>query len=53
MIDFIIYCAGLAGAVVFASWIIELIENCRNNSWRKRVTADDIRGLGRLFDQEK
>lgn len=52
MIDFCIYCAGLVGLVILFSWICELIENHRNNSWPKRVTAEDIRELKRLFDEE-
>lgn len=52
MIDLFIYCAGLVVGIVFFSWICELIENHRNNCWPKRVTADDIRELKRLFDEE-
>ena len=52
MIGFMIYCAGLVGGIVGASWIVEMIENSRKDSWRNRVTADDIRELHRLFDEE-
>lgn len=52
MIDLMIYCAGLSFVVVGISWVVELIENRQKDSWQKRVTADDIRELKRLFDEE-
>lgn len=52
MLGFMIYCAGIVVGVVGASWIDEYLENRKNNSWQKRVTADDIRKLHRLFDEE-
>lgn len=52
MIGFICYCAGLIVLIVAFSLVCELIENYRNNSWPKRVTAEDIRELKRLFDEE-
>lgn len=53
MIGLFLYCAGLVGVVVVFSFVCEMIENYRNNCWPQRVTVDDIRELGRLFDQEK
>lgn len=53
MIGFMVYCAGLVGGIVGASWMVEMIENSKKDSRQKRVTADDIRELGRLFDTEK
>jgi len=53
VIGFICYCAGLVVLIVGFSLVCEMIENYRNNYWPQRVTADDIRELKRLFDQEK
>lgn len=39
----IIYCAGLICGVIAASWVVDMIENL---SYRKRISADDIRQLG-------
>ena len=50
MIGFMVYCAGLVIGIVVASWIEDRVEN---NSWQKRVTAEDLEALGRLFDAEK
>ena len=52
MIGFMIYCAGIVVGIVGASWVIELIENNQKNSWRSRVTAEDIEQLRRLFEEE-
>lgn len=50
MIDLFIYCAGLICLVVMFSFIVEMVENRWNNSWRERITADDIEQLRRLFE---
>ena len=52
MFSLIIYCAGLVGLIVLFSFVAEAFENYRNNSWRSRVTAEDIQELRRLFDAE-
>lgn len=52
MIDIMIYCAGLVGVVLLGSFIVEMIENSRKDSWRHKVTAEDIEQLRRLFDEE-
>jgi hypothetical protein len=46
MIGFMLYCAGIVCCVVAASWIVDMVENLKNDSWRHRVTADDLKGLG-------
>ena len=52
MIDLFIYCAGLVGLIVFASWIVELVYNLYDNNWPKRVTAQDIEDLKTLFETD-
>ena len=49
LIGFMIYCAGLVVGIIGASWVDELIENSQKNSWRHRVTADDLEELGRAL----
>lgn len=51
MINMFIYCAGIIVVVVFASWIVELVDNYRND-WPSRVTAEDIEQLKRLFEED-
>lgn len=52
MIDLFIYCAGLVGLIVFASWVVELVYNAYDNNWRSRVTAHDIENLKTLFETD-
>lgn len=52
MIDIMIYCAGCVFFVVCIGFLVEMIENRRKDSWRHRVTAEDIEQLRRLFDEE-
>ena len=52
IIELFIYCAGLIGVVVVFSFVCEMIENYKNNCWSQRVTADDIREMKKLFDEE-
>lgn len=52
MIDLMIYCAGLVGVVVIGSFLVEMVENSKKDSWRHKVTAEDIEQLRRLFDEE-
>lgn len=50
MIGLFIYCVGIWFGIILASLIVNLY-NVEN--WQSRVTAKDLRELGRLFDQEK
>lgn len=52
MIGFMVYCGGLVAGIIGVSWIVEMIDNSRKDSWRNRVTADDSVELKRLFDDE-
>jgi hypothetical protein len=49
MIGFMLYCAGIVCGVVVASWIVDMVENLKNDSWRDRITADDLEQLGQLL----
>ena len=49
LLGLMMYCAGIVGGVVVASWIVDMIENLQKDSWRNLVTADDIEQLGRLL----
>ena len=49
MIGLTIYCFGIAFGIIMASWILDFLENRYNNSWQKRVTAEDLEELGRLL----
>lgn len=51
LIGFMIYCAGLVGGIIFASWVVEIIDNYRND-WPSRVTARDIEDLKTLFETD-
>ena len=51
LLGLMMYCAGIACGIVAASWVIDIIECGRKNSWQKQVTADDIEELGRLFKE--
>ena len=50
MLGFMVYCAVTVVGIVAASTVWDWYENI---SWRKRVTAEDLEALGRLFDSEK
>lgn len=52
MIGLTIYSIGIVVIIIGASWACELIENSRNNNCQKRVTAEDIEELKRLFEEE-
>lgn len=51
LLGLMLYCAGIVAGVIFASWIIELIDNARNN-WQSRVTARDIEELKTIFETD-
>ena len=52
LLGLILYCAGIVGGIIFASWIVELIDKY-NNDWPSRVTARDIEDLKTLFETDK
>ena len=53
MIDLFIYCAGLVGLIVFASWVVELVYNLYDKEWPQRITARDIEDLKTLFETDR
>ena len=53
MIEMIMVLMGLLLVIVFASfcvWVLEMGK--RHDDWRKNVTAEDLRELSRLFEEE-
>jgi len=54
MVEMVMMLFGLWFVIVFASvcvWILDMGSECEN--WQKNVTADDLRELGRLFDNAR
>lgn len=52
MIGLFIYCVGIWFGIILASFIIGALDRV-DNRWQNKITAEDLRELGRLFDQEK
>lgn len=53
LLGLMLYCAGIVGGVVVASWIIEIWDKFYNpNNWRNRITARDIEDLKRIFETD-
>lgn len=50
MIGLFIYFVGIWFGIILASIIIGL---CNVENWQSKVTAEDLRELGRLFEQER
>jgi hypothetical protein len=52
MNEIIFYTVGLWGVIMitcFVSWVLDIMSN---NNWQKRVTADDLRELKKLFEKD-
>jgi hypothetical protein len=52
MSEIIFYTVGLWGVIMitcFISWMLDIMSN---NNWQKRVTADDLRELKKLFEND-
>lgn len=53
LLGLMLYCAGIVGGVVVASWVVEIWDKFYNpNNWRNRITARDIEDLKRMFEEE-
>ena len=52
IVAWMIFMSVVLFCIIGVSLIMEFIENRKRDSWRNRVTADDIRELRRLFDEE-
>ena len=51
MIYLTIFSFGAMFAIIGLSWFLDFMENRYNNSWQKRVTAEDLEELGRLLKE--
>jgi hypothetical protein len=50
--EIIFYTVGLWGVIMitcFISWMLDIMSD---NNWQKRVTADDLRELKKLFEKD-
>lgn len=50
MREIIFYTVGLWGVIMFGCFISWVCDRLSGNNWRKRVTAEDLRELGRLLN---
>ena len=50
MREIIFYTLGIWGSIMFGCFISWVFDKFSDNNWRKKVTAEDLRELRRLFN---